>query len=635
MDELALILHRYWGYETFRTPQREVMDSVLSQSDTVALLPTGGGKSICFQVPALFLPGKTLIISPLIALMNDQVEQLTRRGIKAASLNATQTPKELEAILSNFVFGDMKMLYVSPERLTSPLFLSGIQRTKLSLIAVDEAHCISQWGFDFRPAYFNIPILREIHPDVPIIALTATATHKVLLDINDKLQLRNPKTFVKSFSRPNLSLSIINSGNKFKEVLHVLSRVRGPSIIYVRNRRETLEVAAFLRKNGHTCTSYNGGMDKGTRDVNQQMWMTDKVKIIVATNAFGMGIDKPDVRLVLHIDVPPSLEDYYQEAGRGGRDGIKSFAVAILDSADMQAAIKQHEDQFPEIALIARVYDRLAYFYKVPWNSGEFESFDFNMIDFTEFLAMPIKSVYHVINILEKEGWIQLSEAFRSPSKIMILADHTELGYLEDFPSLRTTLVIHLLRKYEGLFIDFVQIDEVRIAKELNLKEAEVIQWLHILRAEGIIDYIQRSSQPRLTFVRPRPNISSFYIDEVLYFERKKTAFIRLTAMKKFIEADAECRQVILGKYFAEKNPPRCEVCDNCLAKNENTISKANIAKILEHLRTISTPTGINIYEYANLYPFNIRKRVIKVIQALADEGLLDLIKSEYIVIKK
>lgn len=635
MDELALILQRYWGYETFRTPQREIMDAVLSQNDTVALLPTGGGKSICFQVPALFFPGKTLIISPLIALMNDQVEQLTKRGIKAASLNANQTPKELEAILSNFVFGDMKMLYVSPERLTSPLFLSGIQRTNLSLIAVDEAHCISQWGFDFRPAYFNIPVLRELHPDVPIIALTATATHKVLLDINEKLQLRQPKTFVKSFSRPNLSLSIINSSNKFREILHVLSRVKDSSIIYVRNRRETVEVAAFLRKNGHTCTSYNGGMDKTTRDINQQLWMTDKVKIIVATNAFGMGIDKPDVRLVLHIDVPPSLEDYYQEAGRGGRDGKRSFAVAIIDAADVQAAINHHEDQFPELALITRIYDRLAYFFKVAWNSGEFETFDFNMVDFAEFLSMPMKSVYHVINILEKEGWITLSDGFKVPSKIMVLANHEDLAYLEDFPSMRSTLVIHLLRKYEGLFIDFVQIDEVRIAKELSLTEAEIIQWLHILRAEGIINYLQRSSHPRLTFVRPRPNVSSFYIDEVAYFERKKTALIRLNAIRKFIETQTDCRQVILGKYFGEKSPPRCEVCDNCLAQNENTISKANIVKILEHLRNIMTPTGINIHEYANLYPFNIRKRVIKVIQNLSSEGTLDLVENEYIIMKK
>ncbi|HMU02659.1 MAG TPA: ATP-dependent DNA helicase RecQ, partial [Saprospiraceae bacterium] len=571
MEESSSILKQYWGYDEFRPPQDLIIQSVLNQNDTIALLPTGGGKSVCFQVPALIFEGKTLVISPLIALMQDQVDTLISKGIKAKSLNASLNYKEIDHILDNFVYGDLKILYISPERVSSELFCLRLAKTKLSLIAVDEAHCISQWGYDFRPSYFNIPKLREIHPKVPIIALTATATPKVLDDISEKLALKSTSIFKKSFSRDNLGLTVINSENKRSDLLQLLSHVKGCSIIYVRNRKQTIEVAQWLTEHGISCASYHGGMERSVRERNQQSWMTNRVRIMVSTNAFGMGIDKSDVRLVVHIDVAPSIEEYYQEAGRAGRDGKNAYGVTIIDDTDMKDVQSNFEDQFPPLDFIANVYDKLCRYFKLAYGSGIDERFDFNIIDFCEYVEMPVKKIYHTLNLIEKEGWICFTEAFKEPSRVMIVTDHTNLYFDDQSANIKNEIVTHLLRKYEGLFVDPVKIDETKIAKELNMEEVQLIHYLNILKAEGVISYLPRASKPQVVFLKPRPEPNGFYIDHKSYLLRKKMALDRLDAMIVFLRNEDKCRQTVVVEYFGEKDQKPCGRCDICLGASKET----------------------------------------------------------------
>ena len=620
MEGSKLILKQYWGHEEFRSPQDHIIDNVLQGRDTIALLPTGGGKSICFQIPALMLPGKTLVISPLIALMQDQVDQLSLRNIKAKALNSYLTYKEIDVILDNFVYGDLKLLYISPERIKSEVFSLRLAKANISLIAIDEAHCISQWGYDFRPAYFNIPLLRAIHPRTPMIALTATATEKVLSDIKEKLQLENPTVFRKSFSRENLSLTVINSENKQQEVLHILARVKGCAIIYVRNRKETIELAQWLHQQGFSCASYHGGMEKSIREKNQQAWMTNSVRIMVSTNAFGMGIDKPDVRLVIHLDVAPSLEEYYQEAGRAGRDGKGSFAVTIIDDTDIDVAHNNFNDHFPSIEIITSVYDRLCRYYKVAFGSGYLETFGFHILAFAEYLHIPVKKVFHILNILEKEGWIAFSDAYREPSRLMILANQEELQYLENERGLKTLIFVHFLRKYEGLFSDPVKIDETKVAAELKIDEAKLIHYLHLMKSEGLIFYQPRASEPQVTFLLERPVQQSFTIDKKSYHLRKKMAADRLEAMILYLRNENKCRQLAIIEYFGEKGRA-CGKCDICNGVSDTLLADDQIRKVYEHLQTTILQQGIDIRKYVTLYPFNTRKRIVRAIKDFESEG--------------
>lgn len=622
MEDSKAILKQYWGYDDFRFPQDQIIDAVIREKDTIALLPTGGGKSLCFQVPAIMFSGKTLVISPLIALMQDQVDNLFARGIIAKSLHSNLHYKEIDAILDSFVYGDLKLLYISPERIGSEMFMTRLTKVKLSLVAVDEAHCISQWGYDFRPAYFNIPMIREMHPRTPMIALTATATSQVIKDISEKLLLKDPVIFKKSFSRGNLGLTVIHSDNKNEELIRILSRVKGCTIIYVRNRKETIEIAQWLTNHGVSCASYHGGMDKATREKNQQFWMTDRVRIMVSTNAFGMGIDKPDVRLVIHLDIAPSIEEYYQEAGRAGRDGKESYAVTIIDHSDITGAQINFEDQFPSLEIIGSVYDRLCRYCKVAYGSGMMETYDFYILEFAEYLNMHVKKVYHILNILEKEGWVTFSEAFKEPSKMMILGDHNDLEYMQQTPSVKSNILIHLLRKYEGLFIDYVKIDESRIAKELHIEEAMLVHYLNVLKAEGVIAYLPRASSPQITFTRERPQQEHFFIDKKSYFQRKKMAQDRLKAMIKLVANESECRQKMIVEYFDEKGAA-CGKCDICLGKAKETLSLEDLQKILAHLTATLAQGKIDIKTYANIYPFNKRKRIIRAIRDFENEQLI------------
>jgi len=624
VEKSQYILKRYWGYDDFRPPQGDIIESVLKKKDTIALLPTGGGKSICFQVPALIQEGKTLVISPLIALMQDQVDNLFSRGIMAKSLNSNLYYKEIDAILDNFVYGDLKILYISPERLSSEMFMTRITKASIDLIAVDEAHCISQWGYDFRPAYFNIPLLKKIHPKATLMALTATATPSVIEDIAVKLEMIDPVIFKKSFARSNLSLTVMHTDNKKEELLKILSKVKGCTIIYVRNRRQTVEVAQWLGQYDILCTSYHGGMDKAARDKNQQVWMSNKVRIMVSTNAFGMGIDKPDVRLVVHLDVAPSLEEYFQEAGRAGRDGKDSYAVTLINDNDISHAEENLNDSFPSLEIIGGTYDRLCRYFKVAYGSGMMETYDFEFLEFANHINISAKKLYHILDILEKEGWVAFSDGFKDPSKVLVLADQEDLTFLHRQNDIKNKILVYLLRHYEGLFIDYVKIDETRIAKDLKLDEIKLLYYLNLMKSEGIIGYVPKSTQPQITFTRERPVLDDFYIDRKAYKNRQLMAEKRLKAIIKYQRQEDECRQKFIVHYFGEKGQ-NCGQCDICLGMSSESLSTEQIQKIRKHLKNILAQSPIDIKKYESLYPFNKRRRILRLLKEWISEEVLKI----------
>ena len=624
MEEAQKILQKYWGYSSFRSPQEEVISSVLEGHDTVALLPTGAGKSLCFQVPALMMEGKTLVISPLIALMQDQVDQLFTRGIKARALHSHLSFREIDAILDNFVFGDMPLLYVSPERLASELFQARISKVKLDLLAIDESHCISQWGYDFRPAYLNIAALREIHPNTPILALTATATPKVLEDICRRLEMKKPVIFTKSFARTNLSFSAFLTDDKEKELLLVLTQTKGTAVIYVRNRKETLTISTWLQKKGISCLPYHGGMDKSDREKNQQAWMTGKVRVIACTNAFGMGIDKGDVRMVIHLDVPASLEEYYQEAGRAGRDGQPSIALALISAADVLKATSALEDQFPSVEQIAFIFEKLCRFYKIAYGSGELETFDISMYEIAGALSMPLKKVFHTIQILEKEGWILLSEGMKQPSMVKILADREDLLYSEQFGREKAEVLIQMLRSYEGIQTLPVHIDEQRLAKSLFMEEKKLSSILYQLHSEGYIDYRPKSENPRITFLRPRPRDGQFYMDRSAYAARKKQALVRMQSMIQYLQQENSCRQQAILSYFGEKSTA-CGQCDLCQGTLRSGITDETAQRIWIHLRETTRNQNVHVKSYIAQYPIFHRRRMMNLFRQWANEGSIGI----------
>ncbi|MEZ4911214.1 MAG: ATP-dependent DNA helicase RecQ [Saprospiraceae bacterium] len=617
------VLLKYWGYSAFRHPQEEIIDSVLQKQDTLALLPTGGGKSICYQIPALLFGGKTIIVSPLIALMQDQVEALKRKHIKAASIHSSLTPQEISNILDNFEFGDLKLLYVSPERLKSELFLLRIRNVPIDLIAVDEAHCISQWGYDFRPAYFDIFTLRELHPKATMMALTATATPKVVEDITSRLQFTGQyATFKKSFSRDNLYFTSHRTSNKREEIILALQQIKGSAIIYVRNRMATIDIAQWLIQHRISSAAYHGGMEKAARDRAQQQWMEDKTKVMVSTNAFGMGIDKPNVRLVIHLDLPPSIEEYYQEAGRAGRDGKDAHALILTDDKDDRESLNSLDDQYPDFGYLSMVFDGLCRYYDIPYGSGKDETYTFDITRFSSFLKQPLRKIYHAISILEKESWIAVSETFHSPSKIQILTNHEDLMGLHQIGHKYYPILVHILRKYEGLFSKEVKIDEHKLASELKKETDALIHILKQMHQEGIIHYKEKSTKPQLTFLYDRPEIKSFSIDIIAYKERMDRAKYRMKKMIQFVTQNNICRQVYITNYFGEKTKP-CGKCDVCLGSESTEMPQKQKEDIKMHLIKILEKGPFPLKSYINLYPFHYRNRVIRLLEIWQNEEII------------
>lgn len=550
--------------------QEDIIQSVLAGKDTLALLPTGGGKSICFQVPALAKPGICLVISPLIALMKDQVEQLQKRNIPAVAIHSGLNKHEIDIILDNCVFGQVKFLYLSPERLQTDIFRERVKRMSVTLLAVDEAHCISAWGYDFRPAYLQIASLRELLPAVPLIALTATATEVVKRDIQEKLLFTNGQVFQQSFARANLSYSCLATEDKSGRLLGILQNVPGSAIVYVRSRRQTVETAKWLQARKISAGVYHAGLSFAQRNQAQQQWIENKTRVIIATNAFGMGIDKPDVRLVVHLDLPETLEAYYQEAGRAGRDGRYAYATVLLGPADTADLRTKVTEAHPPVETLKRVYQALANYYQLAVGSGELSAFDFRIDDFTRTYKLKALEVHHAIRKLETEGLLQLNEAFYSPSKAFFAVNHEEMYKFQVAHPEFDALLKTLLRIYGGnLYTSFVKVSERQVAEYLRTTEAAVRKSLEYLHQRSIVEYEPQHEAPQLLFTTPRYDAASLPLDQKKLNHFRKTAIQKAEAVTHYLLTTNQCRTQLLLAYFGEITDENCRVCDYCLARKK------------------------------------------------------------------
>lgn len=577
-EEFSHLLKKYWGYDDFRGIQREIIESIGSGHDTLGLMPTGGGKSITFQVPALAMEGVCVVITPLIALMKDQVHHLRQRGIMAAAVYSGMQHDDIIRILENCILGSTKLLYVSPERLGSGLFQTKLRHMKVSFITVDEAHCISQWGYDFRPSYLQIAEIRRICPDVPVLALTATATPKVVEDICDKLTLSTPHTFNifrMSFERKNLTYLVSHAMDKRTELIQLLNGEQGAAIVYVRSRRHAREVAELLTEAGLSATFYHAGLEHAVKDQRQRDWQHDRVRIMVATNAFGMGIDKPDVRIVAHYDCPDSIEAYFQEAGRAGRDGQPSRAILLYNAADEPKLRKRISDTFPEKEYIRKVYDHLAYYYQIATGDGYGVSREFNIDDFCrKFNHFPIR-VHAALQILQRAGYIEYTEEQDNQARVRFLVTRDDLYRLRGDSPNEERVIVALLRSYGGLFADYGFIDESMIANQCGMKSHEVYQTLKGLSEKHILHFIPRKQVPYIRYMQRREDSEHVQLSKDVYEERLTQYKERIEAMLRYAKDNSRCRSRQLLEYFGEKDTKDCGQCDVCHHTNKMDIQQA------------------------------------------------------------
>ncbi len=575
-QDIHAILEHYWGYPQFRSLQQDIIESVLRGQDTLALLPTGGGKSVCFQVPAMALSGICIVISPLIALMKDQVEQLQGRGISAWAIYSGMPKPRIDQYLDEAIEGKVKFLYVSPERLKTELFLARAAQMDISLLAIDEAHCISQWGYDFRPAYLEIAQFREKISDVPLIALTATATEEVKEDIKKKLLFReNHQVFQKSFARANLSYSALEEEDKNQKLLKILRNVPGTAVVYARNRRQTQEVADFLKKNQISAEYYHAGLGNALRAERQEAWIKDKVRVIVATNAFGMGIDKAEVRTVVHMDLPDSLEAYYQEAGRAGRDEKKAFAVALYNTNDLIELKRRVEVAYPEVEYIRRVYQALANYFELAIEAGEMLSFDFDLTDFQKQFDLKGIKTYYALKKLDEAGFIQLNEAYYSPSRILFNLEFREI-YEFKLKNPGAEDILTLLARLRGgdMLRNFFPISEHTIAGYLHKPIENIKRQLERLQELGVIIYDRQSEKPQIIFLTPRYDAKNLPLDAQKMQESKQRDLQKVEAVIHYMTHRQRCRTQILLEYFGEISYQPCGVCDVCIHKKRQTIAE-------------------------------------------------------------
>ena len=582
------LLKQYWGYDDFRGIQREIIESIGSGHDTLGLMPTGGGKSITFQVPALAQEGTCIVITPLIALMKDQVDHLLRRGIRAAAIYSGLTHEEIIVTLENCIFGNVRILYVSPERLSSELFQTKLRHMRVSFITVDEAHCISQWGYDFRPSYLEIAKIRKLVPDAPVLALTATATPAVVKDIQDKLTLKTERTFNvfrMSFERTNLTYVVRHTTDKRKELIHILNSVKGTAIVYARSRRRTKEFSEMLNEAGIPATFYHAGLDTTVKDERQQAWQHDQVRVMVSTNAFGMGIDKPDVRLVIHIDCPDSIEAYFQEAGRAGRDGFKAYAVLLYNDADERKLEKRIADTFPEKDYIRQVYEHLAYFYQIGVGSGYNHTFEFNIDKFCHtFRHFPIQ-VDSALKILNRAGYIEYTEEQDNQARVMFTIGRNDLYRLENTTPNEEKIITALLRNYGGLFTDYNYIDENFIASQTQLEPHQVYMTLKGLSQRHILHFIPQKKTPYIRYTQRREDMEHIMLPPAVYEERKRQYEERIHAIIKYATNDQVCRSRQLLRYFGEDDSHDCHLCDVCLAhRPEGKVTEARFTNAMEQI---------------------------------------------------
>lgn len=564
------ILHKYWGYPDFRGIQREIIESIGAGKDTLGLMPTGGGKSLTFQVPALAQEGVCIVITPLIALMKDQVEHLRHKGITAAAIYSGMSRDAIVTTLENCIFGGVKLLYISPERISSDLFQIKLKHMKVSFITVDEAHCISQWGYDFRPSYLQIAVIRKLVPNVPILALTATATPDVIDDIQERLGFTEKNVFRMSFERKNLVYVVRQAEDKEAEMVHILQSIPKTAIVYCRSRKRTKEIAQLLIQYGISATWYHAGLEPAVKDQRQSEWQHDKVRVIVATNAFGMGIDKADVRVVIHMDCPSSLEAYFQEAGRAGRDGQKAYAVLLYNGHDNRTLQKRVEDTFPPKEYVQQVYEHLAYFYQIGVNSGEGCTFEFPIDKFcATFKHFPIRANSALI-LLQRAGYIDYEPNPDNNARVRFLLRRDDLYRLDSLSEKENDVVISLLRNYGGLFTDYGYVDESYIAQEAGLDRNQTYMVLVNLSKKRIIDFIPRKSIPLISYKRDRVDGSDVILDKSVYEERKEQFQKSINSVINYAQNDRVCRSRQLLYYFGEKKSVDCEQCDVCLSHSHH-----------------------------------------------------------------
>lgn len=625
------ILQKYWGHQAFRPLQQDIISSVLDGKDSLALLPTGGGKSICFQIPAMVKDGICIVISPLIALMKDQVENLKSKGIEAIAIYAGMGKREIDILLDNCIYGKIKFLYLSPERLLSDLVRVRISYMNVNLIAVDEAHCISQWGYDFRPPYQQISKLREILPDVPILALTATATDFVRKDILEKLEMKDPQIFVKSFARDNLSYVVFGHEDKYKKLINICKNVKGTGLVYVRNRRETAEVSNFINRNQIKADFYHAGLDREVRFKKQEEWKQDKTRIMVATNAFGMGIDKADVRFVVHLDLPESLEAYYQEAGRGGRDEKKSFAVLLAHQSDILNLEARYINSFPSADEIRKTYHYLGNYFQLAFGAGEGITFTFDVADFCKRFNISVLKTISALKFLEHDGYITLSESVFLPSRLMFIVGHEDVYRFQIENKAYDYVIKTILRSYGGAFDGFVKINEANLAKKIGASYKEVIALLNKLQSIELLTYIQQTDQPQLQFVRARIDMEHFDLD-VKYLElRKEILLNQVNAVISYASTNT-CRSIQLLSYFDEHNAVKCGVCDVCLAEkraeNESNIS----AKIEYEIISLLQQQSLGLDDLVTNARFGTENERLTYIQELLDAGKIKTDGKKYYI---
>lgn len=613
-------LKAYWNFDSFRTLQEDIIRSVLDGKDTLALMPTGGGKSVCFQVPALVQPGICIVISPLIALMKDQVEALRSKGIEAVSLISGMSKREVDITLDNCVYGNIKFLYISPERLLSPLVRERISYMKVNLIAVDEAHCISQWGYDFRPPYLQLAELRQLYPKTPFLALTATATLRVIADIQEKLAFREQNVFSKSFSRANLSYVVSHEENKIRKLLSIANKVKGTGIVYVRNRRETQEISRLLNASGIKSDFYHAGLDTPLRSQKQLAWMRGELRVIVATNAFGMGIDKPDVRFVVHIDVPESLEAYYQEAGRAGRDEKKSYAVLLYNPGDRELLEKRLELNFPPVQEIRHVYQCLGNYYQIAHGAGEGLVLDFDIGDFCSRFKLDAVKTINALKFLEHDGYLILSESVYLPSRVQIEVSAEELYRFQIQNAFYDSFIKVLLRSYGGMFETYCPVQEFDIAKKTGKSKEEVVAILNKLQDYKLLTYLPQTDKPQLQFLRARVDATAMFLDARYMRERNEVMTGQVRAMLHYAEANT-CRSVLLLQYFNEPQAAKCGTCDVCLEEKRQAASDGLTELITVELIETLSGQHLNLEELISSMHTGTEKERVAVLRHLLDAG--------------
>ncbi|MBQ7553800.1 MAG: RecQ family ATP-dependent DNA helicase [Bacteroidaceae bacterium] len=620
MADYLSILRQYWGYDSFRGIQREIIESIGSGKDTLGLMPTGGGKSVTFQVPALAKEGMCLVITPLIALMKDQVQHLRDKGILALAIYSGMSRSEINTTLDNALFGDYKFLYVSPERLETDLFRERLTRMKISMITVDESHCISQWGYDFRPSYLRIAEVRDLMPGVPVLALTATATPEVVDDIQRQLHFRQENVFRMSFERTNLAYIVRQVDDKQGELLHILRSVGGSAIVYVRNRKRTKEVAEMLTESEVSATYYHAGLDNVERDIRQMRWQHDEVRVMVATNAFGMGIDKPDVRLVIHLDLPDSVEAYFQEAGRAGRDGRKSYAVLLYNKKDITNLHRRVSESFPEKDYIRDVYEKLQYYYQMAMGDGLGRVKEFSLDDFClKFRLFPVQ-VDSALKLLTLAGYLQYTEEQRRASRLMFTLRRDDLYRLHHLSDEADRLIQVTLRAYSGLFSDYAYIDEALLALRANLTHDQVYHIFRNLSQQHVVSYIPGKSTPYIIYARERVEKERLFFPPAVYEDRKDRMSRRIDAMVAYAQDEVNCRSRLLLSYFGEGNARFCGQCDVCVNKRRHLHGKDVRQMVLTLLQ--GGPTSVH-----DLCMLTNKKReqVADVLQQLLDEELISL----------